>query len=83
VEYFCAAKPQSRDLKTVQRRHVVPERCCNDLLRDNFLVKDLNGRKKQTTTIKPKPSEANQPKPQSKALTAIKPEANKPKALIM
>jgi hypothetical protein len=49
------------------------------LLRDNLPWKDLNGRQKQTTTIKPQPSEANQPKPQFKALTAITPEATKPK----
>jgi len=41
-------------------------------------VRDLNRRKKQTATIKPKPSEANQLKPQFKALTAIKPEATNP-----
>jgi len=52
------------------------------LLRDNLIAKDFNGRKNNYNN-KTQPSEANQPKPQFNALTAIKPEATKTKTQIM
>jgi hypothetical protein len=40
VEYFCAAKPQNRNLKAVQWSEA--ERCCNALLCETVLATVLN-----------------------------------------
>jgi hypothetical protein len=40
------SEPQNCDLKAVQRRHEVPERCCNDLLREIFNYDEFAGNRK-------------------------------------
>ena len=68
MDYFCAVKPQSRDLQTVQPRSGDTGKTSYVLF---FLARKIKGKQKIFFTLKPKFSEANKTSAKLRTLSSL------------